>query len=152
MAELLSVELFATLDLGTLAAIAGRSQLVNFVAGDQVCRLGESSESMFVLVRGETKAWIASDDQPIVLGRAKSGAVFGELGVITGRARSASIEVESPTATVVTIAREVIDELLSRNHEATRRILSVVSGYLADTLSSTGALRVRRPRQLAEAS
>jgi Cyclic nucleotide-binding domain/4Fe-4S binding domain len=152
MAELLSVELFATLDLGTLAAIAGRSQLVNFVAGDQVCRLGESSESMFVLVRGETKAWIDSDDQPIVLGRARSGAVFGELGVITGRARSASIEVESPTATVVTIAREVIDELLSRNHEATRRILSVVSGYLADTLSSTGALRVRRPRQLAEAS
>ncbi len=150
MAELLAVDLFATLDLGMLAAIAQRSRLVNFVAGDQVCRHGGISESVFVLVRGETKAWINSDDHRIVLGRAKAGAVFGELGVITGRPRSASIEVESPTASVVTIPSEVIDELLSHNLPATRRLLSIVSGYLADTLSSTVALDALRPRQLAE--
>ncbi len=152
MAELLAVDLFATLDLGTLAAIARRSLLVNFVAGDQVCRLGERSESMFVLIRGETQAWINGDDRPIALGRARAGAVFGELGVITGRPRSASIEVESPTATVITIPRDVIEELLSRNHQATRRILSVVSGYLADTLSSSAALHALRPGQLVEAT
>ena len=94
---------------------------------------------MFVLVRGETEAWIDGDGQRIVLGCGKAGSVFGELGVITGRPRSASIQVHSPTATLITIPRDVIDDLLGRDLRATRRILSVVSGYLADTLSSTVA-------------
>ena len=139
MAELLAVDVFAALDLATLGAMARRSRVVTFSAGEQVCRIGESSDSMFVLVRGETEAWIDSDGQRIVLGRGRSGSVFGELGVITGRPRSASIQVDSPTATVVTIPRDVIDDLLGRDLRATRRILSVVSGYLADTLSSTVA-------------
>lgn len=151
MAELLGVDVFTTLDLRSLGAIARCSRLVNFSAGDQVCRLGERSDSMFVLVRGETQAWIDRGDDRVVLGRAKAGAVFGELGVITGRPRSASIEVDSPTATVLVIPREVVDDLLSRNFQAARRLLNVVSGYLADTLSSTVALGAPMPKELAEA-
>jgi CRP-like cAMP-binding protein len=151
MAELLAVEVFASLDLGTLGRIALQARLMSFSAGDQVCRLGERSDAMFVLVRGNTEAWIDCDGGRVVLGRAKAGAVFGELGVITGRPRSASIEVESPTATVVVIPRDAVDDLLSRDLAATRRILDVVSGYLADTLSSTVALHSNRPQELAEA-
>jgi hypothetical protein len=37
---------------------------------------------------------------------------------------------------VIAIPRAVIDELLSRDHHATRSILTVVSGYLGDTLAA----------------
>ena len=122
MAELLAVDVFAALELGALADIARRSVHLTFYAGDQICRVGERSDSMFVLVRGKTEAWVRGDGDRMVLGRANDGAVFGELGVITGRPRSASIEVASATATVIAIPGDALDELLGRDLHAARGI------------------------------
>jgi CRP-like cAMP-binding protein len=133
MADLLAADTFGTLDLASLAKIARQSTLLT---GDRICRVGESPDSMFVLVTGETEAWIDGRHGRRVLGHGKPGAVFGELGVISGHPRAASIEVISPTAEVIAIPRHVIDELLSRDHHATRSILTVVSGYLGDTLAA----------------
>lgn len=136
MADLLAVNSFAELDLGTLGRIARKSPLVTFRAGDHICRIGESPDSMFVLVRGETEAWIDGEHGRHVLGRSKPGDVFGELGVISGQPRTLSIEVVSPTAEVIAIPREVIDELVARDHHVTCGILAVVSGYLRNTIAA----------------
>jgi hypothetical protein len=147
MADLLAVDAFVTLDLASLAHIARLSAHVTFAAGDPICRVGEAPDAMFVLVTGETEAWIDGPQGRHVLGRGTSGAVFGELGVISGHPRAASIEVTSPTAEVIAIPRHVIDELLSRDHHAIRSILTVVSGYLGDTLAAShqGSAGHQRP-------
>jgi CRP-like cAMP-binding protein len=137
MAELLAVDAFAALDLETLAQIARQSALVTFRAGDQICRFGESSDTMFVLVRGETEAWVEGEEGRVVFRRGKPGAVFGEIGVITGAPRTASIEVVSPTVEVIAIPRDVIDDLLSRDLHAARAILDVVSNYLLNARPAT---------------
>ena len=67
-----------------------------------------------------------------VFRRSRAGAVFGELGVITGRPRTATIEVVSGTAAAIAVPRDIIDDLLSRDLHAARGILTVVSGYLLD--------------------
>jgi len=90
-----------------------------------------------VLVRGETEAWIEGEQGRVVFRRGKPGAVFGELGVITGVPRTASIEVISPTAEVIAIPRDVVDELLSRDLHAARAILGVVSSYLLTARPAT---------------
>jgi Cyclic nucleotide-binding domain len=130
MAELLAVDMFAELDLDTLAHIARQSALVTYRAGDQICRFGESSESMFVLVRGETQAWAQGERGRIIFRREKPGVVFGEIGIITGSPRTASVEVVTASAEVVAIPRKVIDDLLNRDLHATRAVLNVVSSYL----------------------
>ncbi len=137
MAELVAVDVFAALDLDTLADIARQSSLVAFHAGDQICRFGERSDSMFVLVRGETEAWAEGEHGRVVFRRGTPGAVFGEIGVITGHSRTASIEVVSPTAEVIAIPRDVIDALLSRDLHAARAILGVVSSYLLSARPAT---------------
>jgi CRP-like cAMP-binding protein len=137
MADLLAVEMFSALDIDQLAVIAQQSRLVTFSIGEQICRIGESSDSMFVLVRGETEAWAPGERGRNVIRRNKPGAVFGELGVVTGRPRTLSIEVVSPTAEVIAIPREVVDDLLSRDLHATRAILGVVSSYLLSTRPAT---------------
>jgi CRP-like cAMP-binding protein len=147
MAELLAVNVFAALDLDTLAHIAGQSTVAMFRAGDQICRFGESSDTMFVLVRGETEAWVEGEHGRVVFRHGNPGAVFGEIGVITGHPRTASIEVVSPTAEVIAIPRDVIDDLLSRDLHATRAILSGVSSYL---LSARPATVVPPRRAVAE--
>ena len=137
MAELVAVDVFGALDLDTLANIARQSARVTFSAGDQICRLGESSDSMFVLVRGETEAWAEGERGRVVFRRGTPGAVFGEIGVITGLQRTASVEVVSPTAEVISIPRDVIDDLLDRDVHATRAILGVVSSYLLSARPAT---------------
>ena len=137
MAELLAVDVFGALDLDTLAHIARQSALATFRVGDQICRFGESSDTMFVLVRGETEAWVEGEQGRVVFRRGQPGAVFGEIGVITGSPRTASIEVVSPTAEVIAIPRQVIDDLLSRDLHAARAILSVVSNYLLSARPAT---------------
>jgi hypothetical protein len=130
MAELLAAELFGSLDLDSLAQIARQSTLVTLRAGDLICRFGESSDAMFVLVRGETEAFVEGEGGRVVFRRAKPGTVLGELGVITGGPRTASIEVVSPSADLIEVPRNVIDNLLNRDLHATRAVLSVVSSYL----------------------
>ena len=137
MAELLAVDVFAGLDLDTLAHIARQSITAAFRLGDQICRFGESSDTMFVLVRGETEAWVEGEQGRVVFRRGKPGAVFGEIGVITGSPRTASIEVVSSTAEVIAIPRQVIDDLLSRDLHAARAILTVVSSYLLSARPAT---------------
>lgn len=137
MAELLSVEAFAALDLQSLANLAEDSALKIYEAGDQICRAGEESDSIFLLMSGETETWVDGDGGRIVLGRGKKGAVFGELGVITRRPRSASVEVCSTSASAVSIPKAIIDDLLERDLPATRGVLKVVSGYLLNTIAAT---------------
>ncbi len=137
MAELLAVDVFAALDLDTLAYIARQSAVQTFSTGEQICRFGENSETMFVLVRGETEAWVEGEHGRVVFRHGKPGAVFGEIGVITSSPRTASVEVVSPTAEVIAIPRQVIDDLLSRDLHATRAILSVVSNYLLSARPAT---------------
>ena len=137
MAELLAVNVFAALDLDTLAHIARQSAPVSFGAGDQICRFGEDSDAMFVLVRGETEAWVEGEHGRVVFRHGQPGTVFGEIGVITGSPRTASIEVVSPTAEVIAIPRQVIDDLVSRDVHAARAILSVVSSYLLSARPAT---------------
>ena len=137
MAELLAVDTFAALDLDTLARIARQSAVATFRLGDLICRFGESSDAMFVLVRGETEAWVEGEQGRVVFRRGKPGAVFGEIGVITASPRTASIEVVSPTAEVIAIPRHVIDDLLNRDLHAARAILKVVSSYLLSARPAT---------------
>src|SRR5207244_1278638 len=145
MAELLAVDAFSALDLDTLAHIARQSTTATFRLGDQICRFGKSSDTMFVLVRGETEAWVEGEHGRVIFRRSRSGAVFGEIGVITGSPRTASIEVVSPTAEVIAIPRHVIHDLLSRDLHAARAILSVVSSYLLSARPAT-VLPPRPPR------
>jgi Cyclic nucleotide-binding domain/4Fe-4S binding domain len=149
MAELLAVEVFGALEIDKLADIARQSAQVSFKFGEQICRFGESSDAMFVLVRGETEAWVEGDQGRVVFRRSRPGAVFGEIGVFTGVPRTASIEVVSPTAEVIAIPREVVDDLLSRDLHATRAILGVVSSYLLSTRPAT-VVPPRRARAVPE--
>ncbi len=138
ISELVKVDVFSQLELSALARIADAASIKTFRQGDLICRHGDAPDDMFVLVEGETVAFVNGADGRLVLGGARKGAVFGELGVITGRPRSASIEVASAEAIAISIPRDVIDDLLQRDLGATFGVLKVVSGYLQDTIASAG--------------
>jgi CRP-like cAMP-binding protein len=134
MAEFLVIDTFAGLDLADFADIARRAERMHLRRGDVICRSGDISDRMFILLAGETRVFAETAGGRRLLRTGRSGAVFGELGVITGRARTATVEVSTEAAVVMAIPGEVIHELLGRDPQAARSILAVVSEYLFDTV------------------
>jgi hypothetical protein len=136
MAELLVVPTFAGLGLPEIGELARRAERRSLRRADVICQRGDVSDCMFVLLAGESQTYTEHKGQKRVLGASRAEAVFGELGVITGQRRSATIEVTSATATVMAIPGDVVQALLASDLHATRSILGVVSAYLLDALSN----------------
>lgn len=74
-----------------------------FSAGAAIVKEGESGESAFIITRGRCRAWKTGPaGERVVLREMGPGDVFGELGAILGRPRTATVEaVTEVTAQVV---------------------------------------------------
>jgi CRP/FNR family transcriptional regulator, cyclic AMP receptor protein len=103
---LAEVEPFGELDEATRLDVAGRAGRRLVEKGQVVCWQGEPGESMFVLLKGAVKVVVRSKDGELVeLVRHHPPASFGELAVLDGGPRSATVEaVERSTLLVVTRA------------------------------------------------
>lgn len=69
---------------------------VRFEAGAVVFREGEPSQAILLIARGEVEVVKSLRGGHILLGRAGAGEVVGEMGVIEGRPRSATVRVSAP--------------------------------------------------------
>ncbi len=91
------LDLFAGLDRKQLATIASLSTEVRLPEGSVLCRRGERGREAFVLVEGSVA--VSVEDQAVaVLG---AGAVFGEMSLLDGTARVATVTATSPVSVLV---------------------------------------------------
>jgi CRP-like cAMP-binding protein len=65
-----------------------------------------------------------------VLATLESGALTGELGILTGRPRMASLKVLSESALVINIAADDLNQLIERDSLVAASILKTVAGYI----------------------
>ena len=92
VAALRGVELFARLEREELRSLAQRLVRAPFAAGDVITRQGAIAHWLYLLVKGEAEVWVEAADGPrrrvATLG---PGQVFGEMGMMTGEPRRATI-------------------------------------------------------------
>jgi small-conductance mechanosensitive channel/CRP-like cAMP-binding protein len=92
------VDLFRHLDLDHRAAIAERMQRVEVGPGDILVEQGDKSDSLFILGEGLVEVSITAptgEKQPI--NRLCAAQVFGEMALLTGEARSATVRALLPS-------------------------------------------------------
>src|SRR3954451_24870507 len=106
---LAGVESLASLTEGQRGQLAAMSRRLLYGAGEVIAREGEAGTSMFVLRRGEAIVTVAGAEGEVA--RLHAGAFFGEMSLLTGDRRSA-------TVTAVTDC-----ELLEISVEAFRRVV-----------------------------
>jgi small-conductance mechanosensitive channel/CRP-like cAMP-binding protein len=83
------VEIFASLTDEQRVQLAMASRPLLFAAGQVIVREDEAGATMFVLKRGQASVTLAQTEGE--LARLREGAFFGEMSLLTGDARSATV-------------------------------------------------------------
>jgi len=96
MAALRGVDLFAALSPEELRALAMHLVHAPFAEGDVITRQGAVAHWLYILLEGEAEVWVDAAGAPrrrvAALG---PGSVFGEMGMMTGEPRRATVIAKS---------------------------------------------------------
>jgi small-conductance mechanosensitive channel/CRP-like cAMP-binding protein len=86
------IEIFSTLNPDELLELAESLRETPFVKGDVMTRQGSVAHWLYVLVQGEADVWLETQNhQRHHLSTLPAGSVFGEMGLMTGEPRRATV-------------------------------------------------------------
>ena len=111
-------ELFENLSADELSLIAKETVLRGYDAGEVVCEENSDSDSMFLIERGAvdvTKGGVS-------LAELGPGDYFGEMSLITGAPRNATVTTLEPSV-LLEISAPVFHVIVERSPQATRNLL-----------------------------
>ncbi|MBI3849384.1 MAG: mechanosensitive ion channel [Verrucomicrobia bacterium] len=133
--------LFQCLDDAQLDALLPRGRLEHFGRGEKLIQQGEDGASMFILVNGEANVVVDRDGDSTQVARLRAGDCFGEMSLLTGEKRSATV-VAQTDCEVVEIGKPVLanslkqqPELLNKLSELLARRQLETEGILAENTS-----------------
>ncbi len=126
------VPLLAGADEVSLAALSAEAEPLRVLAGDWALREGDEARELYVVLRGRLQV-VAEDGRTLrTLG---PGAAIGELALLTGAPRSASVQAVRDS-TLLRLPRERFDELMERD----AHFAATVARELAVLLQASGGL------------
>jgi CRP/FNR family cyclic AMP-dependent transcriptional regulator len=130
-AELLAeVPFLQLLDDKDRAALAADLDVVRFPAGQVLFNYGDPGDSLYVIRSGEVEVFFKDDTgERIVLETAKAGEVFGELSLLDGGPRTASV-VAIQDLEALRVDRANLDHFLQRHPSATLDLLAAMGRRL----------------------
>jgi ATP-binding cassette subfamily B protein len=112
---------FAMLPVDGLSLIAASLEPVDVPAGEIVVREGDPAGPMYVIEDGRLRAFLERDGHRDDINYLRKGDSFGELSVLEGRPRTASVEALTPSR-LLRLTPELFAELLDRYPEFRRRL------------------------------
>ncbi len=94
-------------------------------------RQGDPSDHVILMLSGSADVLRETGDEAIVLGTVRAGEFVGEMGVLEGRARSATVRAAEPVEAEL-IERQTFLERISAEPELARKLLLRMSARLRD--------------------
>lgn len=131
--SLRDLPLFASCSLGELRKVAAVTTELDLEPGRQLTLEGEPAQEAFVIVSGMASVW----RHGVQIGTLGAGAVFGELALIDGGPRTATVVADFDLRVLV----------LSRKEFLT---LQLIAPSVAEGLLAVLALRLRRTLERAD--
>ncbi len=105
-----------------LVAVMGGLRLVEFKAGDLVVCEGEPGDSLFLVTTGTVKAWMRNrEGRYVLVRRLGEGDFFGEISVLSGSPRTATVVAASPCE-MLELDRTALDGITAA-HPRVREVL-----------------------------
>lgn len=108
---LADLPLFSGTDEGALKLLAFASELVTFLPADVLFRQGDPSETAYVILDGEAEVVVAGASGPVIVAVLGARQIVGEMGIVTGAARSATVVARS-RINALSVPRDVLMQLI----------------------------------------
>ncbi len=131
-AALRAVHCFQVLPDAALARLARSAVARIYAAGEDLIRQGDEGAELFVLQRGAAAVLVAQEGrEPVEVARLGAGAFVGEMSLVTGEARSATVRAVSPCECLV-VSSDALRPLLEESPDLARRLSEVLVARQAE--------------------
>lgn len=142
-----SASLFSALSTSDLDVLLSLANTVSSTARQIVCRKNEPGDALYVVISGKLKVTTESDDgRELILAILDAGETFGEMSLLDGKPRSASV-VAVHDSTLLVIHRQDFLALLQRHPKIAIELLAILTQRLRgmdDMMGDIRFLDVRR--------
>jgi hypothetical protein len=145
------IPLFRGLTASQARVAALMGVLKNVEAGEAIVREGEAAEEMYVLVTGTAEARKTVNGRSAVLGRIDRGGVFGEMGLLRRRERTADVVALEPSELLV-VDERFLRVLRKRYPRIASTVLFNLTQMLSDRLEDSQRQRLGEPAAVAMAN
>lgn len=133
-----AVPMFADVDLARLKLLAFTSERLHFNAGDILFRQGDASDTAYVLIAGNADVILETAGGPVPVSKVGRGAIVGEIGIITGAPRSATIRAIDDVATLC-LRQDIFLSLMSEFPEMSLAVTRLVVRRLQENVDTLRA-------------
>jgi CRP/FNR family cyclic AMP-dependent transcriptional regulator len=131
------VRLFRELDVAELQTIADQAEMRSTASEEILAKEGHIGHELILIVDGSARA----ETEGKILHRFASGDFFGEISLLDGKPRTATVVAETP-GTIMTISRDAFLSLLDTIPGLAKKILIRVCAHLRER---TDMLENNRP-------
>ena len=129
------VPIFRMLDKESIDFIVERLKFKTFSENETICKVGDPGDEMYIIISGEVKICIYGDkNQEQVVAKLIAGDYFGEMALLTGETRSASVIATEPAETFL-LHKNDFDVILEKFPSISLSMGKIVSKRLRETLS-----------------
>jgi small-conductance mechanosensitive channel/CRP-like cAMP-binding protein len=120
------VDVFRALDAEKIDRLARRLRMVIFGPGEVILRQGDPGDSLYVVRSGQVVVQIGFHGGPKTVATLTTGQFFGEMSLMTGESRSATVVARNDVECYV-VDKEAFQEILETQPE--------LAGIISDILS-----------------
>lgn len=122
------MDIFSPFSDKARSQIAERMHPHRFPAGTTIVKQGDTGGSLYVIIEGVVGIWIAFEEgKPIEVARMGAGSFFGEMELLTGEPRTASVITIQETQ-VFEITKEIIAPVIRERPDVVQRISKIMKG------------------------
>ena len=118
--------LFQCLSDQQIDSLVKQSTLNHFGRGERLIEEGAEGDSMFVLLRGAAQVSVSKNGTSIPVATLNSGDCFGEMSLLTGERRSATVSAEADCY-VMEIGKTVMGEVIREAPECLRQLSEILA-------------------------
>lgn len=119
------VPIFAPLSDEETEQLANASASRVYAPGEAIVRKGKEGNSMFVILRGSVKIQIPENNYQKTIGHLAANDFFGEMSLLTGEPRTASVIAEEETE-VLQIKKEALKPIYENNPDLVQTVCELI--------------------------
>src|SRR5213596_3898758 len=118
--------LFECLSDAQIDNLVKEARLNYFGRGENVIKEGAEGDSMFVLLQGAARVWVSRNGTSIPIATLSAGDCFGEMSLLTGESRTATVQAESDCY-VLEIGKPVMAEVIRDSPDCLERLSEMLA-------------------------